>query len=476
MRMLLETSLASGDSLDIAYAYKELGNVYKRAKPVYEEGLKYYAISLKIYTSLNDKEGIADVYNNMGTIYEFQGKLELAKEYYVNALELVRKYIKRKYLLLVCINDVGNIELLLGNLPKAEEYLLESLELAREIGLPREIAFSSENLSNYYQRIGDYPRALSYYRDFIQMRDSINSTNAQRAVAREQMNFEFEKKEAMAAAAHEKEVALKQKEKEQQQVLSLIAVAVLFIVLIFSIYIYRSLLTTRKQKVIIEIKEAETQQEKARSDELLLNILPEQIAEELKRKGESDAQLIEQATVLFTDFKGFTAMSELLSPKDLVKDLHQCFSAFDAICGKYGIEKIKTIGDAYMAAGGLPSPSATHAKDVVLAALEMIEVVRIGKMSKVEQGLPFFDVRIGIHTGPVVAGIVGLKKFQYDIWGDTVNTASRMESSGEAGKVNVSQTTYELLKDDPNFQFASRGMVAAKGKGEMNMWFVSYSG
>ena len=212
--------------------------------------------------------------------------------------------------------------------------------------------------------------------------------------------------------------------------------------------------------------------EKQRSEELLLNILPEEIAKELKEKGHSDAQLIDQVTVLFTDFKGFTEHSEKVTPKALVADLHECFSAFDLLCQKYGIEKIKTFGDAYMAAGGLPTPNKTHAQDVVKVALEMAQIVEKAKAKKIEAGLPFFEIRIGVHTGPVVAGIVGVKKFQYDIWGDTVNTASRMESSGEAGKVNVSQTTYVLLEGHQEFVFESRGKIAAKGKGELEMYFV----
>jgi class 3 adenylate cyclase len=212
--------------------------------------------------------------------------------------------------------------------------------------------------------------------------------------------------------------------------------------------------------------------EKRNSDELLLNILPIDVAEELKSKGHSVARQYDKVTVLFTDFLGFTQVSEKLTPEELVNDLNLCFSAFDEITQRYGIEKIKTIGDAYMAAGGLPTPNVTNAKDVVMAAIEISDFIEKGKARKIANGQPYFEIRIGVNTGPLVAGIIGVKKFQYDIWGDTVNTASRLESNCEPGKINISQSTYELLKNDTDFVFEDRGMIETKGKGKIEMWFV----
>ncbi len=210
-----------------------------------------------------------------------------------------------------------------------------------------------------------------------------------------------------------------------------------------------------------------------RSDELLLNILPEEVAEELKAKGHADAKHFNDVTILFTDFKGFTSVAEHLSPSELVEELNTCFKAFDHIITARGIEKIKTIGDAYMCAGGLPVPSSSTPAGVVHAALEMQAFMVARKKERDAQGKPAFEMRVGIHTGPVVAGIVGVKKFAYDIWGDTVNIASRMESSGEVGQVNISEATYALVKDEPGLSFTPRGKVQAKGKGEMEMYFVS---
>ncbi|MGC9525304.1 MAG: adenylate/guanylate cyclase domain-containing protein [Limnospira sp.] len=208
--------------------------------------------------------------------------------------------------------------------------------------------------------------------------------------------------------------------------------------------------------------------EKEKSETLLLNILPDLIADRLKQTPGCIADGFAQATILFADITDFTGLSSQVSPTELVNLLNQIFSAFDRLTDKYGLEKIKTIGDAYMVVGGIPTPRPDHAEAIADLALEMQRVVREFR-HQLDRG---FDIRIGINTGPVVAGVIGLKKFTYDLWGDAVNVASRMESQGEAGKIQVGEPTYRLLGD--RYVLEKRGIIPIKGKGNMTTyWLIS---
>lgn len=230
----------------------------------------------------------------------------------------------------------------------------------------------------------------------------------------------------------------------------------------------------RREKEVLEAKveerTMELSEEKKKTDELLHNILPHETAVELIQSGEAKTRHYDSVSVLFSDFKGFTQLSEELAPEQLVDQLDECFKLFDRKTSEFGIEKIKTIGDAYMCASGLPKNSDDHAQNLVRFAFSMLESVEEFNRTNKAEGKPEWQLRIGIHSGPVIAGVVGDKKFAYDIWGDTVNIASRMESSGEIGRINISEATYALISDQ--FTCQSRGKVEAKNKGALDMYFV----
>jgi class 3 adenylate cyclase len=247
--------------------------------------------------------------------------------------------------------------------------------------------------------------------------------------------------------------------------LSTTVVAILFIYLLDKNR-YASWLKSRK----IEQQSGELRSDKEKIDKLLLNILPPPVAEELKEHGYVKPVFYDSVTIVFTDFIGFTKITEKLTPDQLVKELDEAFSQFDHIMDKYGLEKLKTIGDAYMFAGGVPVVNSTHEIDAVLGALEIQSFVEKINKEKKNEGRPVFEIRIGINTGPLMAGVVGKKKFVYDVWGDSVNLASRMESSCERGQVNISESTYMRIKDF--FETEHRGQIMAKNKGAVDMYFV----
>ncbi len=233
-------------------------------------------------------------------------------------------------------------------------------------------------------------------------------------------------------------------------------------------------LLERHNKELEKLVNERTQQlqdEKQKSDELLLNILPDETAAELKQKGEATPRHYKMVSVLFTDFQAFTKSASAITPQELIQTLNESFTAFDDIIGRHNLEKIKTIGDAYMCAGGLPTENNTNGVDAVAAACEIQKWVAKWNAKRAEIRLETWEVRIGVHTGELIAGVIGKKKFAYDVWGDAVNLASRMETHGEVGKVNISGTTYEQVKD--KFACEYRGKLPVKGKGDVDMYFVT---
>lgn len=240
--------------------------------------------------------------------------------------------------------------------------------------------------------------------------------------------------------------------------------------LLISMLLYGRFRAKKRSARELASKNQIIEEERKRSDDLLLNILPAPIAAELKEKKKAQARRFEGVTVFFSDFRNFTQIAEQLRPEELVEELDKCFKAFDHIIDQFeDIEKIKTIGDAYMCASGLLERKSVP-NNMVRAAIQMQEYLEEYKGLRQRQGKPFFEARIGIHTGPVIAGVVGTRKFAYDIWGDTVNIAARMESKCEPGRINISETTYRQVQY--RFDCHYRGKLHAKNKGEIDMYYV----
>lgn len=256
--------------------------------------------------------------------------------------------------------------------------------------------------------------------------------------------------------------------------LAIVTYFIIFFLITWAIYEYVKFRFARRLYMLEQIINKRTEDlitEKEKTEQLLARVLPKNTASEIMEKGKATKIKYNFVTVLFSDIQGFTKIAEETNPEVLIDELDKFFFYFDSVVEKFGIEKIKTIGDAYMCAGGIPEKNRTNPVEVILAALEMKAYMNRLKETSEFEGMKFWDIRIGIHTGTVVAGVVGQKKLSYDIWGDTVNTASRMESSGEGGKINISGTTYEFVKEF--FECEFRGRMPVKYKGELEMYFVN---
>lgn len=448
-------SLANALS-DLANALDEMKN-----KDSTRVAIGYYDQALKIRESAGDLAGVAATYNNIGVAYKHLEDYGKAMEYLRKGLQIQQQLDDQSELMRV-YNSIGDVLYGQGKYREALDYTLRYAKLAKSVDDKKFIQRSLKDLGKLYAALGDWKKAYDYRVQYDELRwEMLNERQAE----------DFERKEALFTDGRKQREIDRQNHELAQaktRTWALIGGALALALLVLLLF-NRNRIRKRANRDLAA-KNKQIEQERERADALLRNILPEKTAAELKLNNAVKPQRYESVTVLFSDFKGFTTVAELLSPEELVQELDECFRCFDSIVDKYRLEKIKTIGDAYMCAGGLPEPSETHALDTVRAALEMqLEMQRIIQ-NKVRAGKPYFEMRIGVHTGPVVAGVVGFRKFAYDIWGDTVNTAARLEQGGEPGKVNISETTWEAVKDQFNCHY--RGKLPAKNKGEIAMYFV----
>lgn len=441
--------------IGLASALLNAGDEYLKDKK-YDLALVYFEESGVIFNKADYLIGSAYNLGNIGMVYAEQGKNELAESYITKAIKILED-LKDYYAISDYLTYMSDIYLKKNEWVIAVNYAQRSLILAQRYGLKEQISNSNLKLSELYQKKGDDTKSLQYYKDHIAYRDSVTNLKSVQQMADLRTNFEVSKKQS--------EVDLLNQGKKNRQILATSSLISLFLVFLLALGMYRRYKFIKKTNVIIE-------EEKNRSDSLLLNILPVETAFELKKNGKVLAKKFESVTVLFTDFESFTHYAEKLSPEKLVEIVDYYFSKFDEIIEKYNLEKIKTVGDCYMCAGGLPFPTKDHAFKMALAAFEMVEFVKDSKNNN-PLNHTRFEIRIGINSGPVVAGVVGTKKFAYDIWGDSVNIASRMESNSESGKINISENTYELIKD--NFDCVYRGEIEVKNRGMMKMYFINDS-
>ena len=503
----------TGDKKGVASATNSIGILYARQNDN-SKALEYFSRSLKLYEELGSNKGIADAFNNMANIYKSQNDNSKALEYYAKALRLSEEMGDKKSII-NCIMNIGIVYQKQRNYTEAVDYEFKALKMAEELGYEEQAGSCLGNIGGTYlhivtdankagsiqslselphkahipdslipqgrsallhkavmylqsaiaihKKIGaldalqvgyeaisiadsllsDYSGALEAYKLYTVFKDSVFNTANKTEIMRLGMVRKISV-DSLSSAQQRQVVELKYR---QQRNYTYLGIAGMMLLVVFSFFIVR---------------------ERGKSEQLLLNILPAEVAKELKAKGSLEARHFQNVTVLFTDFVNFTSASERMDPQALIDELHTCFKAFDEITSKHNVEKIKTIGDAYLAVAGLPTANPQHAENIVKAATEMNafmqeRAARLGERT--------FPVRMGIHSGSVVAGIVGVKKFAYDIWGDTVNTAARMEQNCEAGRINISQTTYELVKD--KFSFEHRGEIDAKGKGMLKMYYVN---
>ena len=486
----------TGNKLRMATAYNNVGLCYMIKPATYDQAFSYFKKGLKVATEIKDKDNIGSAYVNMGEIYMNMGNDSLALENFMSskiayepdagnlpyALNNIGKVYQKKkdyskalgyhLLALQKSTDKGNqLFMVQSNLEIAEiyrlkkqnvlalEYFKKANAISDEIKASVELKRSYEGLASTYNQISDFRNAYNNQLKSTQLADSLYKFTTEDI----RLNYEVGiKKKEIDLLTKDKKLGEEELRRQKLVRNALSAGFALVSALIFILYRdYRNKIKTNK---LLDLRKAEI-------ESLLLNILPYEVAVELQNTGQATPRYYENASVLFTDFVSFSKIAETLSPQQVVEELNEFFIAMDNIIEKYQLEKIKTIGDSYMCAGGIPTVNQTHPIAIVKAGLEILEYLSIKNIHRENTGLPKWELRIGVHTGPLVAGVVGKKKYAYDIWGSTVNIASRMESNGQPGMLNISSALYEQIKD--RFDCTYRGKIYAKNVGEIDMYFVN---
>ncbi|MBK8556359.1 MAG: tetratricopeptide repeat protein [Lewinellaceae bacterium] len=394
--------------------------------------MEYLEKARKIQESLEDPAGLMEVYNTIGDVYRRQHRL-------AEALKMVNRY----------------------------------YDIARELKNDNFIQRAYKDFAQVYAEMGNFKKAFDYRVLYDEIRYSRLNEQIGRDIVRKEALFTDQKKQ-LEIERQQRDLQLQDAQLSTTRTRNRALLGGAVALLLLAGLLYNRNRIRKRANTELTAKNKDIERERQRADDLLTNILPAATAAELKTYNRVKPKRFESVTVLFSDFKNFTSIAERMQPEDLVAELDEYFRLFDEIVARHGMEKIKTIGDAYMCAGGLPTPNETHPEDVVRAAIAMQRALQATMHQKKAEGKPVFEMRIGIHTGPVVAGVVGSHKFAYDIWGDTVNTAARLEQGSEPGKINISETTFQKVKD--LFPCNFRGHLSAKNKGEIAMYFIEYDG
>ncbi|MCS6809011.1 MAG: adenylate/guanylate cyclase domain-containing protein [Bacteroidota bacterium] len=471
---------ALGDARSVGMSLNNIASVYIDMER-FDDALATYKEALALREKIQDTLGAARTMSNIAFILTQQKKFSQALAYHARALK-TKIALRDSISIAFSLEGIAGTYHAMGRFDKAIDYALQFLRLTEKIRSADRTVQALLLVAQCYESVQDFQTALSYYRASVRLKDSLFTQENAKTIAELQERYEVRQRQQEIETL-QKESLLKEREIQSQRLVlwSLgigLALAIIGAVVVIRLYVQKraAMQEILRQKTLLEEQAAEIElintalhEAHQQSEKLLLNILPMPIAERLKAGEHPIADTLTSVTVLFADIAGFTMLSARITAEELVQSLNTVFEQLDALAQRYGLEKIKTIGDAYMVVGGLLERFEDHCERVALFALELQLAIQ-KEMIKTVEGEPI-RLRIGMHTGKAVAGVIGTSKFAYDLWGDTVNTASRMESHGVVGKIQCSEEVYELLKE--KFTFEERGVIDVKGKGMMRTWFLT---